>query len=79
MTEKLGKLLEVKSLVTLALTISMVAILLGDVNPQSETLALFCTSYGAVITYFFTKKDSGTSGESQTSVAATSTSESDAS
>ena len=28
-------------------------------NPNAELLTLYCTSYGAVITYFFTHKKSG--------------------
>lgn len=57
MITKLAKLLEVKSLVTLALTGGMLALLFGPFQPQQEAVALFCTSYGAVITYFFTRKD----------------------
>ncbi len=55
--EKLCKLIDVKSIVTLALTGGMLALLFGGFQPAKEALALFCTSYGAVITYFFTKRD----------------------
>jgi hypothetical protein len=51
------KLLKVKSLVTIALTAGMVLLLTGVVNPAAEVLALYSASYGAVITYFFTRKD----------------------
>ena len=57
MKEKLSKLLDVKSLVTLALTGGMLALLFGPVTPSQEALALFCTSYGSVVTYFFTRKE----------------------
>lgn len=57
MREKLTKLVEVKSLVTLGLTACMAALLFGPFEPPAEALGLFCTSYGAVVTYFFTRKD----------------------
>jgi len=61
MKEKFAKLIEVKSLVTLTMTAVMAALLLGKFKPSREMLALFSTAYGAVITYFFTRKDSTTS------------------
>jgi uncharacterized membrane protein len=54
--EALVALLKVKSLITIALTGVMVALLIGAFDPAKEVLALFCTSYGAIITYFFTHK-----------------------
>ena len=57
MKEKLSKLIDVKSIVTLTLTVGMLVLLFGPFQPPAEALALFCTSYGAVITYFFTKPD----------------------
>jgi hypothetical protein len=57
--EKIAKLIDVKSIVTLAMTALMGALLLGKFNPPTEILALFCTSYGAIVTYFFTKKKEG--------------------
>lgn len=54
--EKLAKLIDVKSIVTITTTVLMGALLLGKFEPQKEVMALFCTSYGAIITYFFTKK-----------------------
>lgn len=55
MKERFEKLIDVKSLVTLAMTAALIAMLFGPVNPPQEALALFCTSYGAITTYFFTK------------------------
>lgn len=55
--ERLMKLFSIKSLVTLALTGTLVALMFTDKEPSKELLALFCTSYGSIITYFFTKKD----------------------
>jgi hypothetical protein len=55
--EKICKLIDVKSIVTLAMTLEMMVLLLTPVEPSKEILALFCTSYGSVMTYYFTKKD----------------------
>lgn len=57
MKEKICKLIDVKSIVTLAMTLEMMVLLLTPVEPSKEILALFCTSYGSVMTYYFTKKD----------------------
>lgn len=59
MKEKFAKLIDVKSFVTLGLTICLMGLLFSGVEPSKEVLALFCTSYGAIITYFFTRKDGG--------------------
>lgn len=62
--KQLLKLLDVKSLVTLAMTGAMIALLFSPVNVNQDAVALFCTAYGAIITYFFTKKtDGGTKNE----------------
>lgn len=49
---------DVKSFVTVAMTIGlMVLLLVPSINPPTEIVALYCTSYGAVITYFFTRNE----------------------
>lgn len=49
---------DVKSFVTIIMTIGlMVLLLVPNINPPSEIVALYCTSYGAIITYFFTRKE----------------------
>lgn len=53
---RIADLINVKSIVTLALTGTLVALMFTDVSPTKELLALFCTSYGAITTYFFTRK-----------------------
>ncbi|NCB05264.1 MAG: hypothetical protein EOM69_07050 [Clostridia bacterium] len=55
--ENLAKLLEVKSIVTILMTGALVGLLVSGAEVQRELLMLFSTSYGAVITYFFTRKD----------------------
>lgn len=57
MKENLAKLLEVKSIVTILMTGALVGLLVSGAEVQRELLMLFSTSYGAVITYFFTRKD----------------------
>ncbi len=62
--KQLLKLLDVKSLVTLAMTGAMIALLFYPVEVNPDAKSLFCTAYGAIITYFFTKKtDGGTKNE----------------
>lgn len=49
---------DVKSFVTIVMTIGlMVLLLIPNINPPKEIVALYCTSYGSVITYFFTRKE----------------------
>jgi len=62
MKERLTKLIDVKSIVTIAMTAALVALLFTGAEPAKELLALYCTSYGAIIAYFFTKKDGGDKG-----------------
>lgn len=57
--KQLLKLLDVKSLVTLAMTGAMIALLFAPVDVNHDAVTLFCTAYGAIITYFFTKKTEG--------------------
>ena len=52
--KQLLQLIDVKSLVTLAMTGAMIALLFAPVDPNPEAQSLFCTAYGAIITYFFT-------------------------
>lgn len=51
--KRLANLLSVKSIITIAMTAVLVVLLLRPIEPNKEILALYCTSYGAVITYFF--------------------------
>lgn len=59
MKNRLDKLLSVKSIVTIVMTLCMAGLLFSGVDPSKEVLAVYCTSYGAIITYFFTRQDSG--------------------
>ena len=47
---------DLKSFVTVIMTIAMVTLLFIPYDVNKEVLMLFSTSYGAVMTYFFNKK-----------------------
>lgn len=53
--DKIAKLIDVKSIVTITMTGIMAYMLVSGRDIQPDLLALYSTSYGAVITYFFTK------------------------
>lgn len=65
MIDNLAKLLKVKSIVTLAMTAFMGFLLSGLWNPPTGITELYCTAYGAIITYFFTKKDGDQDGSAE--------------
>lgn len=56
--KNIANLLKIKSLMTIGMTYGMIMLLSGAWNPNETIIALYSTSYGAVITYFFTKRDS---------------------
>ncbi|MBR3752322.1 MAG: hypothetical protein IKK50_04235 [Ruminiclostridium sp.] len=55
--KQLLNLIDVKSIVTLAMTGALIALLFWPGGVNAEAQNIFCTAYGAVITYFFTKRD----------------------
>lgn len=57
MKDAITKLLKMKSIVTIALTVCMVLMVTGVFTPATEVLDLYKMVYVAVITYFFTKKE----------------------
>lgn len=49
---------DVKSFVTVVMTIGLILLLfIPNLNPPKEIIALYCTSYGSIMTYFFTRKE----------------------
>lgn len=49
---------DVKSFVTVVMTIGLIVLLLvPNIDPPKEIIALYCTSYGAIMAYFFNRKD----------------------
>lgn len=49
---------DVKSFVTVLMTIAMVILLFAPAEVNKEVLTIFSATYGSVMTYFFTKKKS---------------------
>ena len=48
---------DVKSFVTIIMTLGLILLLfIPNINPPTEIVALYCASYGSIITYFFTRK-----------------------
>lgn len=60
MLENLKKLIDVKSIVTLTLVITMVIVILGKFEVESNIFQLFSSSVMLVLGFFFGKKDSET-------------------
>ena len=54
--EKIAKLIDVKSIVTITMTFAMIGLLFIEKEIPQEILVIFSTAYGSIITYFFTKK-----------------------
>lgn len=57
--KRMAKLIDVKSFVTVSMTIGLLALLFSDHQPARELLALYCTSYGSIMTYYYTRKGDG--------------------
>lgn len=55
MKEKFAKLIDLKSIITLIMVITLVAVLFSDLPIDSDFKTLFCTSFGMVMTYYFTR------------------------
>lgn len=53
--QRIAKLFEVKSIVTIAMTACMVMLVSGQFNPPESVLSLYSISYGAIMAYFFTR------------------------
>lgn len=63
MKERLKKLIDVKSIVTIALIATMVYIVISGKRLDEKVFLLFSNSTTMIITYFFTKPKSNDSGE----------------
>lgn len=50
---------DLKSFVTVVMTLAMVVLLFLPYDVNKEVLMLFSTSYGAIMTYFFNRKKEG--------------------
>jgi len=56
MKEKFAKLMDVKSIVTLALVFTLVGIVLSGKKIDEKVFLLFSNCTTMIVTYFFTKK-----------------------
>lgn len=54
---------DLKSFITIIMTIAMVVVLIFNIEVNQAVFALFSTAYGSIITYFFTKKKEGVNDE----------------
>ncbi len=54
--EQLSKLIDLKSIITILMTLAMLIILVFNVDVNQAVFALFSTAYGSMITFYFTKK-----------------------
>jgi hypothetical protein len=63
MKDKFAKLIDVKSIVTLALVGTLVYVVIGEVKINNEVFLLFSNATTMIITYFFTKKKGDTNGK----------------
>lgn len=59
MKDKIAKLIDLKSIVTLLMNIAMVIMLFYTREINKEILMIFSTAYGSVMTYYFNRKDKG--------------------
>jgi hypothetical protein len=59
MLEKLSKLIDVKSIVTLSIIFTMVYVVISGRPIDEKTFLLFSNVATMIVTYFFTKKKEG--------------------
>lgn len=57
MKNRIMNIIDLKSIITIILTIGMVLLLCGVFKPPSDVFALYSTVYGSVMTYYFTRKN----------------------
>lgn len=61
MKERLEKLVDLKSIITIILVVAMVVVVTCNINIQDEALkTLFISTITSCFTYFFTKKKDNT-------------------
>lgn len=54
---KIAKLIDIKSFITLLMTGVMILLLFYKDDVNDELLMLFSTSYGSIVTYYYSRKD----------------------
>ena len=61
--KNLAKLIGLKSIVTLAMTVFLGVLLFRGEDAPRELLTLYASSYGAVMTYYFTRQKEASNGD----------------
>lgn len=58
-TERIAKLIDVKSIITISLVVTLVAIILSQLPIADNVFQLFSSAVMLVLGFYFGKKDSG--------------------
>lgn len=61
--KQIAKLIDLKSITTLLMTGTMIALMFYPKEINKELLMLFSTSYGSIMTYYYNRKGSGSTNE----------------
>ena len=61
--KQIAKLIDLKSIATLLMTGTMIALMFYPKEINKELLMLFSTSYGSMMTYYYNRKGSETPNE----------------
>lgn len=56
--KRIAKLIDLKSIATLAMTATMIALLFYPKEINKELLMIFSTTYGSMMTYYYNRKGS---------------------
>lgn len=56
MKDRFAKLIDLKTIITLLMNVALVIMLFYRGEIDKEILMIFSSSYGSVMTYYFTKK-----------------------
>ena len=57
--KKIAKLIDLKSIIMIIMTITMVKLLVNPIEINKELLMLFSTAYGSMSTYYYNRKKDG--------------------
>lgn len=63
--DRVAKLIDLKSIITILMTITMIALLFYQKEINKELLMLFSTTYGSIMTYYYNRNKKG-SDENET-------------
>lgn len=63
--ERIAKLIDVKSIVTITLVVTLVTIILAQLDIKDNIFQLFSSAVMLVLGFFFGKKDSASGGDTK--------------